>query len=84
MTKEIDRQEVNETLCIEYIGDNILIGSIGEETDEPAFALFNANNLGEATKMCRLSFLLPKYVTHRKMHYCDKWIMTKEEKSKLA
>lgn len=64
-----------------YIDDNLIIGAINEKTKELAFAVFNADNLDDATKLCRLSFFEPKYVTHRKMYYCDKWEMTKEEKS---
>lgn len=77
------KPHIEVDIYIEYIGDNILIGPIGEETDEPAFAAFNANNLGEATKMCRLSFLSPKYIHHEEMYYCDNWILSEKEKKEL-
>lgn len=66
-----------------YIGENLIIGPINENTDELAFSVFNADNLGDVTKLCRLSFFSPKYISHKKMYYCDNWKMTKEEKIKL-
>lgn len=77
------KPHIEVDIYIEYIGDNILIGPIGEETDEPAFVLFNANNLRDATKMCRLSFLSPKYIHHKEMYYCDNWILSEKEKKDL-
>ena len=77
------KPHIEVDIYIEYIGDNILIGPIGEETDAPAFAVFNANNLGKATKMCRLSFSAPKYIQHKEKYYCDDWIMSQEEKKEL-
>lgn len=36
-----------------YIDDNLIIGAINEKTKELAFAVFNADNLDDATKLCR-------------------------------
>lgn len=47
------------------------------------FKVFNAKTWSSATKVCRISFLEPTYISKENRDGCSNWVLNADEKKKL-